>query len=271
MSIERKNTGDKLKIAARDWNELARTADVVEELRNQQGAGGGSRLRLDPTSVWVKNSTNANLLPGSIVGLASLAVGLAVGEWPVFEIAEPGSNGRVGILIDALPADETSLARCVVSGVVRTVVNLSDAEHLFAAPNGTYDSLDSSTGGNIRILWAEGVGDDQDALVRIEAGAADGCNVPIALRIDGGDADDGYEWTAMRQTNADPGEWEVISGWNSTNLGFAAFEANNESVTAGTTIYPGQIDFCRNKAFFFARNSTNNLSIHQIYKITTEV
>lgn len=255
MSIERKNSGDKLKIAASDWNELARTADAVEELRNRQGSRGGARLRLDPTSVWVQNNSGEILPPGSIVGLASLAIDLAVGEWPVFAAGLPGGDGRIGILLDALPAGTTTLARCAVSGVVRTVVNVSDAGHGFAVPNGTYDSLESVPAGIIRILWAEGVGDGQDALVRIEAGVGEDdmpdirrvvTNVcpttkpapPIVYRMDTAVVVDGDGQELIKGTVSipkGPVKFKASVGWSDPDWEASTFDEYETSLYIGDT------------------------------------
>ncbi len=77
------------------------------------------------------------------------------------------------------------------------------------------------------------------------------CVIPVAIRIDGGDVATGFDFTVMQQTDADPSEFEEVDWLTSDELGFNAFEANGEFVSSGTTIYPGQIDFCRQKAFFF--------------------
>ena len=77
------------------------------------------------------------------------------------------------------------------------------------------------------------------------------CTWVGAMRVDGGDETTGYDFTLMQQTGADPSAWEEIAGMDSATLGMKAFEANGTTVVAGSTIYHGQLDLCRETAFFF--------------------
>lgn len=173
MSIERVNAGDRLAIRAADWNELARTADFVEGLRNRTGGAGSGRQELDPSKAYGYNSTGSALAIGNIVSVSDLAIDLVDGEWPVFDLDLPG-DARLGIMLESVPATGDYAGLVCVAGVARTKVNVTDAEHQFAQPNGTLTALDSSESGPVRILWAEGEGDDQDALVRIEGSYFEG-------------------------------------------------------------------------------------------------
>jgi len=112
-----------------------------------------------------------------------------------------------------------------------------------------FQFADGSFGTRIsRSEWDYGGG-----MMLLGSGSAESesCVIPAIIRIDGGNATSGYEWTAMQQMDADFLEVEEITGLDSTSLGYLAAAANGLDVSPGDTTYPGQLDLCRGKAFFF--------------------
>lgn len=170
--MKRYNPGDPLRIPAADLNLVADFVEGVTPGMSSPGMGGG----LPPSVVRVRNATGSSLAAFSVVAIGEPRVlpssnAEAFKRFPVFTATVPAADATVGLAIlqRTIPNGETGLA--IVAGGSPVRVTVTDADHMYAAPDGS-GGLVSVESGPISLPWKAAVGDSQWCFAVI--GAASG-------------------------------------------------------------------------------------------------
>jgi hypothetical protein len=177
-------------------------------------------------------------------------------------VSKPNSDGQDCVVNSEFSIPIGGWGRVTRETPIRILVNQEEGStptngQEWGAKSGEWELYSTEEG----FLISGGYSTSEQTVMAIRKTGDEVCVVPVAIRIDGGNETDGYEWTAMQQVEGSAADWEAIAGWNDTDLGFLAYEANGETVAAGAFIYPGQVDFCRQKAFFFFGNGVGGSRI----------
>lgn len=162
MSIPPVQSGEPLEIRADDWNAMVSAANAHHQSRHANRIETAGRSR--PTGlVRIRNHTGIALKRGDVVILGdrlAKADGVNMRGWregtPAFKGQLPPGK-RCAILLEPLPAAPGRLALAVISGTVRTKIDVTNTAHRFAQPVADSAQLVSTLRPDfgLEILWKE--------------------------------------------------------------------------------------------------------------------
>ncbi len=168
--------GDKLKIPARDWNDLQ---SLLREWRagRYSFSADGPNTPYVASVVWVKNKSANDVAPGDILGLGNPVTTQAdnANEFKAmlaFEGAIPSTStphyDQYGIVQEAARKTD-GFCRCVVMGVTFAKLTITHAADLYCEiTNNSTIALTTAPLGSSRILWKEsGTGSGKWGLIRV--------------------------------------------------------------------------------------------------------
>jgi hypothetical protein len=173
VAVDKVQSGSRLRIKARDWNQIA---GVVNAATSDLAPGGGP-LTFPRTGVIVpiRNGTGGDLDPFSILGIAGPGIHpgtdlagfqrerMLEGATP----SEPGHVGRFAILLE--PAADGAIAAGLIAGPCPVLLDVaSTAEASFAdIRDGDTTHLTTGPTGAAYVLWRAGGTGTQWGLVML--------------------------------------------------------------------------------------------------------
>lgn len=165
--IDKVNSGDRLRISAHDWNEIA---DSVNNTR--LGAGSAQTQR----GLYIYNGTDRDLRMG--LCLKAGGVGNAASENYADMLVVPfvvPSNNESGCMyiVTAEDIHAGDMGRVVMSGPCYALFSAYDVSMQYAVPDGN-GKLRSSSSGDIRVVYADAVKKQGVVLIGVGGGAEKG-------------------------------------------------------------------------------------------------
>ena len=167
------NPGDPIRLAASQINGLNRL------LQPAVGFGGGEASEQPTPYTWVmaKNNTGSTVPRWGVLAITGMAItpGNSSGATSQFEQLPVVGGGTPSdtttawcVAVEPIPAGE--VGRVAVGGVVQVKVEIVDSAHTFARCKSSSSELRSTDNGEGLILWKQGSGAGQWALVRLGNG-----------------------------------------------------------------------------------------------------
>lgn len=225
MSLEKKVSGQSFEIFAREWNDIADTVKFVED--RQQNSGGENNLNPIKTGeVWVENKSAGALNQGAIVALQDLSIiPTNATEQLEFLANIPALEAKkfsqitaadiwktpLAILKNGLDTDE--IGKAFFWGIVPTLVDVTDEDHIFCRPiETTLNELTSDFSGPCRILWkASGTGTKEAVVLLQDLNWINGKPENPYVINRGSSADDNKEWNPLADPPK-PESWRDYDG-----------------------------------------------------------
>jgi len=178
-------------ITARSWNRMVDAAEIVLGAPQDFSADGVQGPAAPNHTILCRNDSGAAVGRWGVLAITGMviapsgATGAALLSWQTSPAAigvtpatgATGASGATGAatpgyVVAVEPIAAGKLGRTAVAGVVQAKVDVSGASHGFATPKtGSTDVFISATSGPFKILWKQGTGSGQWALLRIGDGA----------------------------------------------------------------------------------------------------
>jgi len=167
-------------ITARSWNLMVDAAEIVLGAPQDFSADGVQGPAAPNHTILCRNDSGAAVGRWGVLAITGMviapsgATGAATLSWQtspaVIGVAPP--TGTVGGFVVAVePIASGKIGRAAVAGVVQAKVDVSDASHGFAVPQaGSTSAFASASSGAVKILWKQGTGSGQWALLLFDNG-----------------------------------------------------------------------------------------------------
>lgn len=202
MTLQKVQSGDKLRIPAEFFNTCIDMAEVFQKTHHNQtpGKSNGHPSELD-VRIQMRNSSGGNLAQFSPVALGDLIITPERNEQafrnntPVFEYAEAEAKKLFGILQQPLVEDE--VGDVLLVGITPVRMMVSSESHKYA-DLGMSGGLKSAQSGNARILWKEDIGDDKWAILLLGAPSSGSVYAGYFAVSDSSNEDDGLKVTVSK-------------------------------------------------------------------------
>lgn len=226
MSLDRKVSGQKFEIFAREWNDIADTVKWVE-LRKQNSGSENALNPIKSGEIWVENKTGVVLNQGAVVAVQDLSIIPAnaveqlefLANVPVFECKKFSQitatdiwKTPLAILQNGL--DSLEIGKAFFWGLVPTLIDVEDEDHTFCRPvAGSLGSLQADFAGPCRIIWkASGTGNGKEAVILLQDLAWITGKPDNPYVIDrGSSSDDTKEWNPLADPPK-PDDWRDYDG-----------------------------------------------------------
>jgi hypothetical protein len=167
------NPGDPIRLAASQINGLNRLLQPAASF-----AGDGAVEQQTPyTWVMGKNNTGSTVPRWGVLAITGMAItpGTSSGATSQFEqlpVVAGGapSDTTTAWCVAVEPIESGKIGRVAVGGVVQVKVEVADSAHAFVRCKSSSSELKSTDNGEGVILWKQGTGAGQWALVRLGNG-----------------------------------------------------------------------------------------------------
>ena len=175
-------------ITARSWNRMVDATEIVLGAPQDFGADGVQGPPAPNHTILCRNDSGAAVDRWGVLAITGMvisptgATGAALLSWQtspaaigVTPVTGPtGASGAAtpGYVVAVEPIAAGKIGRTAAAGVVQAKVDISSLAHGFATPKtGSTDVFISAASGPFKILWKQGTGNGQWALLRIGDGA----------------------------------------------------------------------------------------------------
>lgn len=167
-------------ITARSWNRMVDATEIVLGAPQDFGADGVQGPPAPNHTILCRNDSGAAVGRWGVLAITGMvisptgATGAATMSWetsPAVVGVTPPTGTVGGYVVAVEPLAAGKLGRTAAAGVVQAKIDVSDASHGFATPKtGSTDVFISAASGPFKILWKQGTGNGQWALLLFDSG-----------------------------------------------------------------------------------------------------
>jgi len=167
-------------ITARSWNRMVDATEIVLGAPQDFSADGVQGPAAPNHTILCRNDSGAAVGRWGVLAITGLvisptgATGAATMSWetsPAVVGVTPPTGTVGGFVVAVEPIANGKIGRAAVAGVVQAKVDVSDASHGFATPQaGSTSAFASASSGAVKILWKQGTGNGQWALLLFDNG-----------------------------------------------------------------------------------------------------
>jgi hypothetical protein len=167
-------------ITARSWNRMVDASEKVLGAPQDVSADGVQGPPPPNHTILCRNDSGAAVDRWGVLAITGVviapsgAAGAATLSWqtsPAVVGVTPPAGTVGGFVVAVEPIAAGKLGRAAAAGVVQAKVDVTDASHGFAAPQaGSTSAFASASSGPVKILWKQGTGSGQWALLLFDTG-----------------------------------------------------------------------------------------------------